>query len=114
MIEEKALTKLYYSIGEVAKMFDVNTSNIRFWEKQFPQLSPKKNKNGKRMFCPKDILLLKDIYELTHKEGYTIEGAIKALKNKNTKPKPKEDSVNEAIINRLEAIKQKLIAAKTL
>jgi len=55
MIHTENLTKLYYSIGEVAQMFDVNTSLIRFWEKEFKTIQPKKNRRGNRMFTPKDI-----------------------------------------------------------
>ena len=67
--------KLYYSIGEVAKAFDVNTSLIRFWEKEFPILKPKKNKKGNRFFSQEDIKNLKLIYHLVKERGYTLEGA---------------------------------------
>ena len=56
--------KIYYSIGEVAEMFDVNTSLIRFWEKKFDIIKPNKNKKGNRMFTPKDVDNLKLIYHL--------------------------------------------------
>ena len=69
------LTKLYYTIGEVAEMFDVNTSLIRFWEKEFSIIQPKKNRKGNRMFTPKDIENLQVIYHLLKERGYTIEGA---------------------------------------
>jgi DNA-binding transcriptional MerR regulator len=73
------LTKLYYSIGEVAAMFDVNTSLIRFWEKEFNSIQPKKNRKGNRMFTPKDIDNLQVIYHLLKERGYTIEGAKKKV-----------------------------------
>ena len=63
-ISEKQLTKLYYTIGEVAVMFDVNPSLIRFWEKEFTIIQPKKNKKGNRLFTPKDILNFNKIYHL--------------------------------------------------
>jgi len=57
--KEKEITKLYYTIGEVAEMFDVKTSTIRFWENEFSILKPRKNKKGNRLFTPKDIENLK-------------------------------------------------------
>lgn len=68
-------SKLYYSIGEVSKMFDVNTSLIRFWEKEFSILKPKKNKKGNRLFTQKDVDNLHLIYHLVKEKGYTLEGA---------------------------------------
>lgn len=74
--------KLYYSISEVAQMLNVNTSLIRFWEKEFtPLIKPKKNRNGKRMFTTSDIELLKQIYFLTKDKGYTLSGAKSFLKS---------------------------------
>ena len=71
--------KLYYSIGEVAKAFDVNTSLIRYWEKEFPIIRPKKNKKGNRYFTPEDIKNLEMIYYLVKEKGYTLDGARIAL-----------------------------------
>ena len=82
-ISEKQLTKLYYTIGEVAVMFDVNPSLIRFWEKEFTIIQPKKNKKGNRLFTPKDIINFNKIYHLVKKQGFTLEGAKNALKNKS-------------------------------
>jgi DNA-binding transcriptional MerR regulator len=82
-ISEKQLTKLYYTIGEVATMFDVNTSLIRFWEKEFTIIQPKKNKKGNRLFTPKDILNFNKIYNLVKVQGFTLEGAKNALKINN-------------------------------
>ncbi len=82
-ISEKQLTKLYYTIGEVAEMFNVNTSLIRFWEKEFTIIQPKKNKKGNRLFTPKDILNFNKIYHLVKEQGFTLEGAKNALKNGN-------------------------------
>lgn len=80
-ITDIQLTKLYYSIGEVADMFNVNTSLIRFWEKEFTLIKPKKNKKGNRLFTPKDILNFNKIYILVKEQGYTLEGAKLALKS---------------------------------
>lgn len=111
-IDLKQLTKLYYSIGEIAKMFDVNTSLIRFWESEFKEIQPKKNKRGVRMFTPKDVETFNKIYNLIKIQGYTIEGAKKELKTKEAVlNNPKENS-NESIILKLELIKEKLLKLK--
>ena len=78
--KDKPITKLYYSIGEVAKMFDVNTSLIRFWENEFDILKPKKNKKGNRLFTQKDVDNLKIIYHLVKERGFTLDGAKKKLR----------------------------------
>lgn len=72
--------KVYYHIGEVAAMFDVNTSLIRFWEKEFDVLKPHKNKKGNRMFTQRDMRYLHMIYQLVKVKGYTLQGAKDALK----------------------------------
>jgi DNA-binding transcriptional MerR regulator len=103
----KEITKLFYSIGEVAEMFDVNASLIRFWEKEFEILQPKKNKKGNRMFTPEDVENLKIIYHLVKERGFTLEGAKQKLKGN------KEDLVNNTeIAERLEKIKSYLLELK--
>jgi DNA-binding transcriptional MerR regulator len=104
------LTKLYYSIGEVAAMFDVNTSLIRFWEKEFPQLKPGKNNSGIRKYTKKDVEIFHKIYHLLKEEGYTIDGAKKHFKEVNL-----NDTVNDKLllINKLYAIKTKLLKLKS-
>lgn len=94
--------KLYYSIGEVAKAFDVNTSLIRYWEQEFPILMPKKNKKGNRYFTPEDIQNLKTIYYLVKEKGYTLDGAKIAL----TTNKKISDTLS--MIDRLEFVKAEL------
>lgn len=73
--------KLYYPIGEVAEMFGVNASLIRFWEKEFDVLKPHKNKKGNRLFTNEDVANLKLIYHLVKEKGYTLEGARKILES---------------------------------
>ena len=73
--------KIYYSISEVADAFEVNPSLIRFWEKEFDQIDPKKNKKGDRMFTRKDIDVLEIIYHLVKEKGYTLEGARQKIKD---------------------------------
>jgi|SRR5690554_2738874 len=111
MIKVEELTKLYYSIGEVAQMFEVNTSLIRFWEKEFSNIKPKKNNKGNRLFSPKSIHEIQKVYQLVKIDGHTLEGAKKALKSGDVEiTQPELDK--EELIERLEAIKSKLIALK--
>ncbi len=72
--------KVYYTIGEVSKLFDVNTSLIRFWETEFDILKPRKNKKGNRLFTQRDLRYLHMIYHLVKEKGYTLNGAKEALK----------------------------------
>lgn len=99
--------KRYYNIGEVAKAFDVNTSLIRFWEKEFDVLKPKKNAKGNRKFTPEDIKNLELIFHLVKERGFTLEGAKSKLKGM------KKDSLeNFEIIQKLEFIRKELIKIK--
>lgn len=86
--KEREITKMYYSIGEVAKMFDVSASLIRFWENEFDILKPKKNSKGSRFFTPEDLDNLHLIFHLVKERGYTLDGAKKKLKEN------KDDTVN--------------------
>ena len=95
--------KRYYGIGEVARAFDVNTSLIRFWEKEFDILKPKKNAKGNRKFTPEDIKHLKFIYHLVKERGFTLEGAKTHLKEER-----KKSLDTFEIINKLEGIKAQL------
>ncbi|WP_456423367.1 MerR family transcriptional regulator [Lutibacter sp.] len=99
--------KRYYKIGEVAKAFGLNTSHIRFWEKEFDILKPKKNKKGNRLFTQEDLKNLKLIYYLVKEKGFTLEGAKSKMKENLKNVKNKHD-----IILRLEAIKESLIKIK--
>ena len=99
--------KRYYAIGEVAKAFGVNTSLIRFWEKEFDVLKPKKNAKGNRKFTPQDIKNLKLIYHLVKERGFTLDGAKTHLKDGK-----KETLNNFEIISKLEGIKEQLLKLK--
>jgi DNA-binding transcriptional MerR regulator len=90
-------------------MFDVNTSLIRFWEKEFSLIKPKKNKKGNRLFTPKDILTFDKIFDLVKDQGYTLEGAKLALKSGYESEQP---TASDEIIGRLEQIKQRLLALR--
>lgn len=99
--------KLYYSIGEVAAAFQVNTSLIRFWEKEFDALQPKKNAKGNRKFTPSDIKNLELIYHLVKERGFTLEGAKIHLKENKHKTLD-----NFEIIRKLESVKAELLKIK--
>ena len=98
------IDKLYYSMGEVTKMFEVNASQIRFYEKEFDILKPKKTKKGNRLFRPEDITNLKIIFSLVKDKGYTLQGARDFIKANK-----KEAQENQSIIDSLEKIKNFLI-----
>lgn len=99
--------KRYYSIGELAKAFDVNASLIRFWDKEFDILKPKKNAKGNRMFTPEDVKNLQLIYHLVKERGFTLDGAKTHLKEGQKKTLDKFD-----IISKLESIKMQLTNIK--
>lgn len=99
--------KRYYKIGEVAKAFNVNASLIRFWDKEFEVINPKKNNKGNRMFTQEDIENLKMIYHLVKEKGFTLDGAKKALKENPEKLKD-----DFSVIDRLQSIKTELIQIK--
>jgi len=110
--KETDTVKLYYTIGEVSEMFDVNTSLIRFWEKEFDIIKPKKNKKGNRLFSPEDIDNFKVIYNLVKEQGLTLDGAKKYLKEnrKTVKHEMKiEKNQFSEIENKLRTIKNGLI-----
>ena len=104
---ELSKSKLYYSIGEVATAFDVNASLIRFWDKEFDILKPKKNAKGNRMFTQDDIKNLQLIYHLVKERGFTLEGAKTHLKEGQKKTLDKYE-----IISKLENIKAELNSIK--
>ncbi|WP_298882046.1 MerR family transcriptional regulator [uncultured Polaribacter sp.] len=99
--------KRYYKIGEVAKAFHVNASLIRFWEKEFDIIKPKKNAKGNRLFTQEDIKNFKLIFNLVKERGFTLDGAKQKLK-KN----PDSTFDKHEIITRLEAVKAELVKIK--
>lgn len=98
--KEREINKLYYTMGEVTAMFEVNASQIRFYEREFDILQPKKNKKGNRLFTQDDIANLKIIFNLVKDKGYTLQGARDYLRsNKN------EVKENQRVIDSLEKLK---------
>jgi len=91
-------------------MFDVSTSLLRFWEKEFSKLKPKKNRRGDRQYTKKDIEMVYDLYQLIKVKGYTLEGAKKSLKSNSKTPTQSTD--NQTVIAKLEQLKQDLIELK--
>lgn len=107
--KEKKVEKLYYSIGEVANMFGVNTSLIRFWEKNFDIIKPKKNKKGNRLFTKSDIQNFKIIYHLVKEQRLTLEGTRKKLSEN------KQDTINNfEAIESLKRVKEMLLEVKEM
>jgi DNA-binding transcriptional MerR regulator len=104
---EDSTKKIYHSIGEVADMFDVNKSLIRFWEKEFTIIKPKKNRKGNRLFTVKDIENFKIIFHLVKERGYTLQGAKKKLREN------KDDTIkNVELVNQLKDIRAQLVAIR--
>ena len=94
-------------MGEVSQMFDVNASLIRFWEKEFDIIKPKKNKKGNRLFTKQDVENLQIIYHLVKERGYTLQGAKDKLKdNKN------DVAENVEMVKRLENLREFLLELK--
>lgn len=105
--KEKDTEKLYYTIGELAELFDVNTSLIRFWEKEFDLIKPHKNKKGNRLFTKADIDSFRQIYYLVKERGFTLEGARKKMRGS------KDETVQVIqTIDRLKELRTKLVALK--
>ena len=105
--KEPKIEKLYYSIGEVAEMFKVNTSLIRFWEKEFDIIKPHKNKKGNRLFTPQDVENFHLIFHLVKEKGMTLKGAKLKLKEN------KEDTINNfEVVSRLKDIRSLLVEVR--
>ncbi len=105
--KEQKIEKLFYTIGEVAAMFDVNTSLIRFWEKEFDIIKPQRNKKGNRLFTKLDVENFYIIYHLVKERGLTLDGARKKMKEN------REDTINNfEVIQSLENIKSMLLEVK--
>ena len=105
--KEPKIEKLYYTIGEVADMFHVNTSLIRFWEKEFDIIKPHKNKKGNRLFTPADVENFHLIFHLVKEKGMTLKGAQKKLEENH------DDTVNNfEVVSKLKDIKSMLLEMK--
>lgn len=99
--------KVYFTIGEVAEIFNVNTSLIRYWEQEFKQLHPHKNRKGDRRYIKKDIDTLHTIYTLVKEKGFTIDGAKKALSE------GKNDKEKQVLLAKLHHMKEELLMLKS-
>lgn len=105
--KEREINKMYYTMGEVSAMFDVNPSLIRFYEKEFDVLQPKKNKKGNRLFTPEDLENLKIIFHLIRDKGYTLNGAKDHLKSNLHDTKD-----SQRVISSLELLKKFLLEVR--
>ena len=103
MIRREALTKRYYSISEVASLFDVAPSLLRFWETVFTSIKPVKSERGERRYTPETILHIQEIYKLVKVEGYTLEGAKSALHDKR-----KRANTKQKVLGKLNRIRKDL------
>ena len=92
--KEKEIEKLYYSIGEVAELFNVAPSLIRFWESEFDIIKPKKNRKGNRQFTREDIDNVRTIYHLVKEKGFTLQGAKEMLRNDSQAVRDKMDMID--------------------
>jgi DNA-binding transcriptional MerR regulator len=107
MFDDTEDLKRYYSIGEVAEMFDISKSLIRFWEGEFDFLRPHKNSKGDRRFTPENIEQLRTIFILVKERGFTLEGAKRELKEQKVRRKQRNE-----MIGRLEKIRSFLVAMR--
>lgn len=106
-LNENKNQKLYYSIGEVAEMFGVNESLLRYWEKEFDIIRPRKNAKGTRSYRKEDIESIRLVYHLVKEKGLTLDGAKKKLKDNR-----EGVSKNHEIVARLQSLKDELLAMK--
>tara|TARA_B100000315_G_scaffold258028_1_gene308819 strand:+ start:1969 stop:2319 length:351 start_codon:yes stop_codon:yes gene_type:complete len=103
--------KLFFKIGEVAKLAEVEPYVLRYWETEFKNLRPKKKENGQRLYQKKEVQLALNIKKLLHEDGYTIEGAKKILKQRNKKKKSSQSSIlfdREKVVDIIEDLKKDL------
>lgn len=107
VLKKEKTQRLYFSISEVAQMFDVNESTLRFWEKEFDTIRPRKTAKGIRFYRQEDIDAVRLIYHLVKERGMTLAGARQKLKEN-----PETTIRQEEIVNRLKQIKEELIAMK--
>ena len=101
--------KIWYGIGETAEALGVPASTLRFWEKEFDMIKPRKNKKGDRFYSKNDIAILRTIQYLTKVKGYTLQVAKTAIKNNFMK-----EAETAAIVTTLTQIKEKLLEIKRL
>ncbi len=105
--KEKEIEKLYYSIGEVAEIFNVAPSLIRFWESEFDIIKPKKNRKGNRQFTKEDIDSVRTIYHLVKEKGFTLQGAKEMLRNNSFDVKDKLE-----LIDSLKSVRRFLVEVR--
>ena len=95
----KPLKKLYYSISEVSEMTGLKQYVLRYWETEFPELKPQKNRAGNRVYREKDVKLIKEIMKLLYEQKFTIEGARQKLKDDNNNKKSAVKKSSNVAVN---------------
>jgi len=105
--KEYEIEKKYYSIGDVAKKFGVASSLIRYWEQEFPTISPKKNAKGNRCYTVEDVKEIEMVYHLVKEKGYTLQGAKDLIEKKRN-----ETEETKAVLDSLKKVRQFLIDLK--
>lgn len=107
MLNKNKQLKIYYSIGEVARMFGIPEPTLRFWEKEFPQLAPKKAGRNVRQYRKEDLETVKLIYHLVKERGMTLTGARQRMKDN------REDTLRRfELVERLKAVREELMNMK--
>lgn len=106
-LKQQKTQKLYYSISEVAKMFDLNVATLRFWEKEFNNINPRKNDKGTRFYKEEDIESIRVVHYLLKEQGLTLAGAKKKLKDN------REEVIRQVeVVNKLKRIRAELLQLK--
>jgi DNA-binding transcriptional MerR regulator len=106
-LKERTIERIYWTIGEVADQLQVNTSLLRYWEKEFGTLRPKRTGKGDRLYTKDDIAKVKEIQKLLKEQGFTIQGAKEQLRGAKGRPDPREE-----VIQRLTHVRAELLALR--
>lgn len=107
-LKEKTIERVYWTIGEVAEQLQVSTSMLRYWEKEFGSLRPKRTGKGDRLYTKDDIAKVRDIQHLLKERGFTIQGARDQIRSKE-----QSGHASEEVVERLLAIRQRLVELRT-
>jgi DNA-binding transcriptional MerR regulator len=107
-MNEKPRTK-YYRIGEVAKITGLPAYTIRYWEQEFPKLSPRKSASGRRLYSPDELELIKRIQNLLHQQGFTIRGARELLEKEDANPNIPTPDREARLLRKLQRLRKLLL-----
>lgn len=107
-LKEKTIERVYWTIGEVAEQLQVSTSMLRYWEKEFGSLRPKRTGKGDRLYTKDDIAKVRDIQHLLKERGFTIQGAREQIRTKERS----SGATIEEVVDRLVTVRERLLALK--